>query len=229
MAERRMFSKKIIDSDAFLDMPQSSQNLYFHLSMRADDEGFINNPKKIMRIVGAGEDDMRILISKRFLIGFESGVVVIRHWHIHNYIQSDRKKETLYVEEKASLAVSDNGSYTECIQDVYKLDTKCTRRLGKDSIGKDSIGKDSTRKREPKQTFGDYFNVLLSDTEYDKLVADYGLTKTLAAIKYFSEAKEMRGYKYKSDYLAMRKWAFDAVDKTGKPCDDRSWLTGGEK
>jgi hypothetical protein len=86
-----------------------------------------------------------------------------------------------------------------------------------------------TRKREPKQTYGDYFNVLLSDTEYDKLVADYGLTKTLAAIKYFSEKKEMKGYKYKSDYLAMRSWAFDAIDKTEKPCDDRTWLTGGKE
>jgi hypothetical protein len=94
---------------------------------------------------------------------------------------------------------------------------------------KDKDAPEKKSKREPKQTYGDYFNVLLSDTEYDKLVADYGLTKTLAAIKYFSEKKEMKGYKYKSDYLAMRSWAFDAIDKTGKPCDDRTWLTGGKE
>ena len=84
MAERRMFAKTIIDSDAFLDMPLSSQALYFHLSMRADDEGFINNPKRIQKIVNCGDDDLRILIAKKFVIIFESGVIVIKHWKMHN-------------------------------------------------------------------------------------------------------------------------------------------------
>ena len=99
MAEKRMFSKKIIDSDAFLDMPLSTQALYFHLSMRADDEGFINNPKKVSRMIGCGEDDLKLLIAKNFIIPFESGVVVIKHWLIHNTIRKDRAKETLYKEE----------------------------------------------------------------------------------------------------------------------------------
>lgn len=90
MAERRMFAKTIVDSDSFLDMPMSSQCLYFHLSMRADDEGFINNPKKIQRMIGASEDDLKLLIAKSFLISFDTGVVVVKHWKIHNYIQSDR-------------------------------------------------------------------------------------------------------------------------------------------
>ena len=94
MAERRMFAKTIIDSDAFLDMPQSTQLLYFHLAMRADDDGFINSPKTIMRIVGAKDDDLKVLFSKKFLIPFESGIVVIKHWRIHNYIQKDRYHET---------------------------------------------------------------------------------------------------------------------------------------
>ena len=150
MAQRRMFAKTIIDSDAFLDMPLSTQSLYFHLSMRADDEGFVNNPKKIQRMIGASDDDLRLLIAKAFLIPFESGIVVIKHWKIHNYIQSDRFKPTVYEDEKKLLAVKKNKAYTldlnppniPCIQDVSKPETQV--RLGKDSIGKDSIelGKD---------------------------------------------------------------------------------------
>ena len=147
MAERRMFAKTIIDSDAFLDMPMSTQALYFHLSMRADDDGFINNPKRIQRMIGATDDDLKLLIAKSFLITFESGVVVIKHWKIHNYIQSDRYKPTVYAEEKSLLSVKDNKAYTlgeGCIHDVYITDTQV--RLGKDSLGKDSLGKDRVGK-----------------------------------------------------------------------------------
>lgn len=143
MAERRMFAKTIIDSDAFLDMPLSAQSLYFHLSMRADDEGFINNPKKIQRMIGASEDDLKLLILKNFIITFDSGIVVIKHWRIHNYIQSDRFKPTIYAEERALLSQEHNKAYTlesSCIHNVYIEDTQ--ERLGKDSIGKVSLGKD---------------------------------------------------------------------------------------
>ena len=137
MAERRMFAKTIIDSDAFLDMPMSAQCLYFHLGMRADDDGFLNNPKKVQRMVGASDDDFKLLILKRFVIVFESGVMVIKHWRLHNYIQKDRYKPTVYQDEKALLTIKENGVYTECIQDG---DTgKVSIELGKDSIGKDSI------------------------------------------------------------------------------------------
>lgn len=139
MAERRMFAKTIIDSDAFLDMPLSTQALYFHLAMRADDEGFVNNPKKIQRMIGASDDDCRILASKRFILTFQSGIIVIKHWKIHNYIQSDRFKETVYLEEKTMLALDDNKAYTERIQDVSTLDTQYS--IGKDSIVKSSIEK----------------------------------------------------------------------------------------
>jgi hypothetical protein len=134
MAQRRMFSLQIVDTDAFIDMPQSSQLLYFHLAMRADDEGFVSNPKKVMKMIGIQDDDFKILIAKRFILSFESGVVVIKHWKIHNYIQSDRFKETAYLEEKKGLTVKENGAYTECIQDVSKVDTQV--RLGKDRLGK---------------------------------------------------------------------------------------------
>ena len=132
-----MFAKTIIDSDAFIDMPLSTQALYFHLSMRADDDGFINNPKKIMRMIGASDDDFKVLCVKKFIIPFDSGIVVIKHWKIHNYIQKDRYKATVYSEEKSRLGVKENGAYTECIQDVSKLDTQV--RLGKVSLGKSRV------------------------------------------------------------------------------------------
>ncbi len=113
MAEKRMFTQKIIDSDPFLDMPLSTQALYFHLNMRADDDGFINNPKRIQRTIGASEDDLKLLIAKRFLICFESGVIVIKHWRMHNTLRKDRYNPTQYQEEMALLDVKDNNSYTE--------------------------------------------------------------------------------------------------------------------
>ena len=132
MAERRMFAKTIIDSDSFLDMPMSSQALYFHLSMRADDDGFLNNPKRIQRMIGATEDDLKLLIAKNFIILFESGVIVIKHWRIHNYIRNDRYKPSVYEEEKALLSIKDNGAYTIGIPNGYQMDTQV--KLGKDSI-----------------------------------------------------------------------------------------------
>ena len=153
MAERRMFAKTIVDSDMFIDMPMSARLLYYDLAMRADDDGFVNSPKKIMRFVGASMDDMNVLIAKQFIIPFESGVVVIKHWKIHNYIQKDRYKATSYQAEKESLTLK-NGTYytddlpdvsnldTECIQDVYSLDTQV--RLGKDRL---ELGKDRVRDR----------------------------------------------------------------------------------
>jgi len=115
MAQRRMFHKNITESDAFMDMPMSSQLLYFHLSMNGDDDGFVGSPKKIMRMVGAKDDDMKMLIAKRFVIYFESGVCVIKHWLIHNTLKNDRYKETVYIDEKKELIVKENKSYTECI------------------------------------------------------------------------------------------------------------------
>ena len=132
MAERRMFAKTVIDSDAFLDMPLSTQSLYFHLSMRADDDGFNNNPKKVQRMIGASDDDLKLLILKKFIIPFDNGIIVIKHWKIHNYIQKDRYRETVYQEEKAMLQTNKNKSYTLCIQDGYDLDTQV--RIGKESI-----------------------------------------------------------------------------------------------
>ena len=169
MAERRMFAKTIIDSDAFLDMPLSSQCLYFHLSMRADDDGFLNNCKKIQRTIGASDDDLRLLMMKKFIIPFENGIVVIKHWKIHNYIQSDRYKPTVYQEEKSQLVLKRNRAYSLCSDELHEpdraklpesvvgqsVDAICIQngysleaqdRLGKDRLGKDRLGKDRLEK-----------------------------------------------------------------------------------
>ena len=145
MAERRMFTKKITESDAFLDMPSSTQMLYFHFSMNADDDGFVNNPKKIQKMCGASDDDFKLLIAKSFIILFDSGIIVIKHWKMHNYIQADRYRPTDYVEEKSMLGIKSNKAYT---LDVSKMDTECIHNgyIGKDSIGKVSIDKDSIDK-----------------------------------------------------------------------------------
>ena len=137
MAERRMMSKKIIDTDNFLDMPQSTQCLYFHLLLRADDDGFIQSPKSIMRITGCKDDDLKLLIAKGFVIGFETGVIVIRHWRIHNYVQSDRYSKSELQEAKCVELKNkvyevvepptnpDNTCMdTKCIQNGYNLDTQ---------------------------------------------------------------------------------------------------------
>lgn len=122
MAERRMFAKTIIDSDAFIDMPLSTQALYFHLSMRGDDDGFINNPKKIQRMIGASDDDLKMLVAKRFIIPFDSGIVVIKHWKIHNYIRGDRKKDTVYPEEMSLLTEKENGAYSLKTEEIVLIE-----------------------------------------------------------------------------------------------------------
>ena len=139
MAERRMMSKSIIKSDTFLDMPATTQNLYFHMLLDADDDGFINAPKSIMRMIGAKEDDMKVLVAKQFVIPFESGVVVIKDWKIHNYIQNDRYKPST-LPERNLLNIQKDKTYT-LKGDVSKLDTECiqTVYIGKDRLGKDRL------------------------------------------------------------------------------------------
>lgn len=149
MADKRMFSQKIIDSDAFLDMPLSTQALYFHLSMRADDEGFINNPKKIQKMIGASDDDVKVLVAKNFVIPFESGVVVIKHWKIHNYIRADRLQATPYSEEKAMLDVKENGAYTRWKLMIIQQQLAETRRTAqKLDRQKENCTRKNTQERE---------------------------------------------------------------------------------
>lgn len=227
MAERRMFAKTIIDSDAFLDMPLSTQALYFHLSMRADDDGFINSPKKIQRAVGCGDDDLKLLIAKRFIIPFESGIVVIKHWRVHNYIQKDRYRETVYREEKAMLEVKANNAYTlldtHCIQNGYSLDTQV--RLGKDRLGKDSLevgevrGNDNGNSTENVDNSVDnspleYMNgtlgkgvVLLTEVQRDALLEELGLDGFNHYVEKLANFIIDKGATIKNHYATIRKWA----------------------
>lgn len=230
MAERRMFAKTIIDSDAFLDMPLTAQALYFHLSMRADDDGFLNNPKKIQRVIGAADDDLKLLIAKNFIIPFESGVVVIKHWRIHNYIQKDRYKKTVYQEEKALLEQKENGAYTitkevrehnvnamytECIQDADGMEAQV--RLGKVRLGK--VSKDNaratTKTDEVRHKHGEYQNVLLSDDELAKLKAEFP-TDWSARIERLSSYIASTGKSYKNHLATIRNWARMEAERTGK-------------
>lgn len=235
MAERRMFAKTIIDSDAFLDMPCSSQLLYFHLSMRADDDGFINNPKSIMRNARCNDDDMRILISKKFIIPFESGIVVIKHWKIHNYIAKDRYKETKYKNEKATLSLDENNSYTTCIHSVDGMDTQV--RLGEDRTVKESIVEDNDNgvavdpppTKPSKHKYGEYKNVLLTDDELDKLKSEY--SDYADRIERLSSYVASTGKSYKSHYATIRNWARkdrtdnkkEVTNGSGKPNTTEKW------
>ena len=178
MADRRMFSKKIIDSDAFLDMPLTTQALYFHLSMRADDDGFVSNAKRIKTMIGASDDDLKLLIAKRFVLTFESGVVVIKHWRIHNYIQNDRYTPTTYVEEKATLSLDAKNAYTECIHDVSNLDTQDRVRLELElnNVSK-NVDKNNTACARAREEIESYDDVLdscgITDASLRRIVFEF--------------------------------------------------------
>jgi DnaD/phage-associated family protein len=207
-----MFAKTIIDSDAFLDMPLSTQCLYFHLNMRADDDGFVNNPRRVQRLIGASDDDLKLLIAKSFVLTFESGVIVIKHWRINNYIQKDRYHATVYKEEAEKLDVKDNRAYTfkaldtDCIQNGYKLDTEI--RLDKTRQDKNSLDKSSLAKtideaplvdgKDYTQTFWyfeDEFQRPLSQMECERIlgyIKEYGEDETLDALRDASIEKKVK-------------------------------------
>ena len=199
MAKKRMFSIDIVGSDAFLDLPYSAQCLYFQLGMRADDDGFVGNPKTIQRIAGTKASDLELLVKKRFLLQFPSGVVVIKHWKINNQIQKDRYTPTVYTEEYQSLYIKDNKAYTEMdassIQDVSKMDTQIS--IDKNRLDKNSIGKE-------KRAHGFFANVLLTDDEMQKLAVEVPNYEDY--IERLSRYIESSGKKYKSHYATILSW-----------------------
>ena len=221
-----MFAKTIIDSDAFLDMPLSTQALYFHLSMRADDDGFINNPKKIQRMVGCSDDDLKILCTKRFIIPFESGIVVIKHWKIHNYIRGDRKKPTMYPAEMAQLTEKDNGAYTlltddgqvtdKCLSSDSQMTDKCPHRLGKGSIGKDSIGESKVVEVSEEDNGGHFERlngslgkgvVMLTPEQDEALLECLGFDAYNHYIEKLATFIIEKGAKVSNHYATIMKWA----------------------
>jgi hypothetical protein len=216
MAQRRMFSKKITDTDIFLDMPLSSQALYFHLNMHADDDGFVSNAKTVKRMIGSSDDDLKLLLTKNFIFAFESGVVVIKDWKIHNYIRKDTYNTTIYGDEKEQLAQDENGSYTLSPRAVDEPSPQV--RLGKDRLGKDNniysssddepsslendfeiIWKDYPNKTGKKQAFNHY----KSWRKKSKENTNYYLMNKLAMYK---------------KHLALNSWK--------KPMNGSTWFNG---
>lgn len=215
MAKKRMFNMNVVDSDAFLDMPLSTQCLYFHLNMRADDDGFVGNPKRIVRLIGCSDDDLKLLIAKRFVLCFEDGVIVIKHWRMHNCIQSDRYTPTVYQEEKDMLITKPNKSYTfaenninqECIQNVSTDIDK-----GKDidiDLGKNNkyIGETDSKISDARRCL-DAWNTLSqhgikpvsrmssNSTRFKCLVArirEYGVDNVLKAIEKVAQSDFLQG------------------------------------
>ena len=186
MANKAIFSKTIIDTDAFLEMPATTQNLYFHLNMHADDDGFIGNPKRIGRMIGASDDDFKILIAKKFIIVFESGVIVIKHWRIHNTLSKMRYKETSYLDEKSQLLIKENNAYSldegKPLDDsrLVEMGKRQVRRtvdeqetnLSKDKLSKDKTSKDKLSEDNPskkKSAKADLNGMIDSFTENEEL------------------------------------------------------------
>jgi hypothetical protein len=193
--------------------------------MRADDDGFINNPKKIQRMIGASDDDLKVLCMKRFIIPFESGIVVIKHWKIHNYIRNDRYKPTVYTKEKSLIETKDNGAYTECIQDVSKVDTvgipngyqmDTQVRLGKESIVKDSLGEGSGSVATATAAEDDQLKciggnlgkgvVYLTDRQFDDLLGRLGLDAFNRYVERLATFIIENNAHVKSHYETILKW-----------------------
>lgn len=213
MATKRMFSKQIIDSDAFLDMPTSSQVLYFHLVMRADDEGFVGNPKKVMRMIGVGDDDFKILIAKRFILSFESGVIVIKHWLIHNAIRMDRFNQTSYQDEKKLITTKENKAYTECLPNGNQMTTIGSPKLSEVKTSEDNIV-------EEKHTHGEFKNVKLTKEEHQKLIENFGENNTGILIEELSSYIASKGKRYSSHYATLLNWArrkYQENQRSNKP------------
>jgi hypothetical protein len=214
MAEKRMFTQKIVDSDAFLDMPLSTQALYFHLNMRADDDGFINNPKRIQRTIGASEDDLKLLVAKRFCICFENGVIVIKHWRMHNTLRKDRYNPTQYQDEYKALMTKENNSYTENLtgnQVATSWQPSGNQlvpqyNLSKDKLSKDKVNKDISNSKIQRHKYGTYENVLLSDEEMEKLQSEFPYDWE-ERIERVSEYCASKGVTYKNYLATIRTWA----------------------
>lgn len=198
MAEKRMFSKKIIDTDWFMDMPASTQNLYFHLSMRADDDGFVASPKRIIKLIGATEDDYKILIAKKFVIPFESGVCVITDWRINNYLRNDRYTETIYKEEKDSLVLDEKGKYNLGIPLVDPV-------LSLSNTNTNIYNKEENQVKEERHKHGEYGWIKLTDDQYNRLKSEYSnIDKIIDRIDEYVQSNGNKN-KYKDWNLVIRK------------------------
>ena len=173
MAQKRMFDKTITNNDNFLEMPDSTQNLYFHLSMEADDDGFVDNWKSIMRMTGKKEDDLKLLIAKRFIIPFETGVIVIKHWRINNYLRKDRYHQTKYLKEKSLLTIEENEEYELKKDFGIPIGNREENSIEENSIEENSIEECIGQKKQ--------------DTIYDFLEQNFGRTLNSIEIEMIRE------------------------------------------
>ena len=210
-------SMRIVDTDKFIQMPVTTRLLYYDYCMRADDDGFISSPHKIMKMIGCSEDDYKLLILKGYIIPFDDGICVIKHWRIHNYIRKDRYNETIFKEEKKSLVLTDN---------VYSLESGIPSVIPTVDTGKDRLelgkvnNKENNKKKaddelrkdnDSKKTYGTYKHVKLSEKELESLKKTYSNYEEL--IDYLDSYIEEKGYKSKSHYLTIKRWVVDAVKK----------------
>ena len=217
MAEKRMFSKKIIDTDWFMDMPASTQNLYFHLSMRADDDGFVASPRRIIKLIGATDDDYKILISKKFIIPFESGICVITDWRINNYLRNDRHTDTVYKEEKNSLIIDGNGKYTLGIPKVDQVLSNSNSNYIYNYNNKEE------KEKEEKHKHGTYGWIKLTDEQYKRLCNDFKKDYIDFVIERLDEYVQSNGNKnkYKDWNLVVRKAIRDKWSCLNEKKDER--------
>ena len=221
MAERRMFTKKVTDSDSFIELPSSAQALYFHLNQGADDDGFNNQVQNAMFKSHATIDDLKVLMMKNFIIRFESGVIVIKHWRLHNTLRKDRYTPTNFQEEFKLLGIKDNGSYT-LNNDGCQMVAKW---LPQDSIGKDSIGKDSID--DVLEMYEENFGTLSSTTTETIISLEDEYTP-----KYVKEAMKRAIINNKKSLAyvkgILKQWKHktwdEIVNETGKKEEATSWL-----
>ncbi len=223
MAERRMFAKTIIASDAFLDMPLSARCLYFALGMYADDEGFVNSPKSLARLIGASTDDMNILLVRKFVIPFPSGVCLIKHWRINNYLRSDRFQPTKYTEERNQIIIEENGAYA-LISERY---TNGIPNDGIPSIGeireeKFSIGKDRIEEIAPPRVAAS--NPRFIKPTIDEIAAYCSERKNNVDPQAFFDFYESKGWRVGNQ--AMKDWrasvrTWERREKPRKPQADK--------
>lgn len=199
MAKRRMFSLDVVDTDTFLDMPASTQALYFHLGMRADDDGFVASPRKITTMVNCSNDDLKLLLSKGFIIPFDSGVCLVRDWKINNNIRTDRYKPTQYLTERNSVETTENGAYI--LSGIPNDNQTSYQRYTQVRLGKVRLGKDRESKAQapalPLDKYGQYGWVKLSKEQYGSLVKDFGEAETKRCIAYVDESAQATGNKNK--------------------------------
>lgn len=219
MARRRMFSLDVVDTDDFMEMPLSAQALYFHLGMRADDDGFVNSPRKILGMVGANRDDMKILVTKKYVLEFQSGIIVITHWKISNYIQKDRYRPTIYREEKSQLFLLQDGRYSKefapgakpCLPpseppeqlplpDVSTMDTGCIHSIGEDSLGEGRLGQ--ARLGQVKYLSGDD-----NARAGEKALRKYLQTRGMDSMQYFGTTEELMAQVREITVLAFQTFA----------------------